>query len=221
MPRHSQDISGQKFGRLSVVRVAPSRSGHAMHTCLCDCGVVKDIATRHLKSGASRSCGCGIAHSARQRAKHGHKRQGWASPEYQAWCNMRRRCFDTTHSRYSDWGGRGIAVCERWSDFDNFLSDMGLKPSPKHSLDRIDNDGPYSPSNCRWATTREQRHNTRTRHVARGESHHLAKLSNDVVSRMRTDWISGLGLDVLAERYGVNRTTVHRVVTRRSWKHVA
>ena len=84
------------------------------------------------------------------------------TPEHKAWINMKSRCFNPNHPRYSDWGGRGITVCDRWKNsFENFLADMGSRPTAKHSLDRIDNNADYSPENCKWSTKAEQSNNTR------------------------------------------------------------
>ena len=84
------------------------------------------------------------------------------TPEYQAWKHMKARCFNPNHKAYSDYGGRGITVCDRWLYFENFLADMGSRPTAKHSLDRIDNDGDYSSKNCKWSTKAEQQNNQRS-----------------------------------------------------------
>ena len=87
------------------------------------------------------------------------------TPEYQTWANMRKRCDLPKHPGYKNYGGRGIKVCDRWQNYGNFLADMGRRPSPEHSIDRIDNNGNYEPGNCRWATKKEQDRNKRSNHI--------------------------------------------------------
>jgi hypothetical protein len=98
--------------------------------------------------------------------KHGFARRGAHSPEFKVWRAMKRRCDDPKFNVYPNYGGRGISICERWRDFNNFLADMGEKPTPDHSIDRIDNDGDYEPGNCRWATRSAQNLNQRPRALA-------------------------------------------------------
>lgn len=97
----------------------------------------------------------------RNREQHGDSPRGGASPEYNAWRNMRARCGNPRHPRFKDYGGRGITVDPRWDDFEVFLADVGRRPGPSLSLDRIDNDGPYAPGNVRWATAPQQMSNRR------------------------------------------------------------
>jgi hypothetical protein len=129
----------------------------AYQTCRCVCGQVRDVLQDNLIYGRSRSCGC-FNRDGKHRITHGKSN----SPEYMAWRSCRERCNNPNIPGYRNYGGRGITICDRWlNSFENFYADMGPRPSPKHSLDRIDNDGNYEPGNCRWATTKQQSRNRR------------------------------------------------------------
>lgn len=151
------DLAGQRFGRL----LALSHSIEARRTfwlCRCDCGVTVRVGRQNLRSGATTSCGCWAAESTAARSTtHGLRRV----PEYAVWAMMRQRCNNPNFPAYKHYGGRGITICERWHQFTDFYADMGSRPSPEHELDRINNDGPYSPENCRWTTSTVNRNNTR------------------------------------------------------------
>jgi hypothetical protein len=151
------DLTGKRFDH--IVAQWPSAralNGGTWWLCICDCGAVKSIRAEHLRSSRTKSCGCLKTERWRQFAtKHGLHR----TAEYTAWQNMRARCLNENHKRFRDWGGRGISICERWNDPVKFIADMGARPSPEHSVDRINNDGNYEPGNCRWATAMEQARN--------------------------------------------------------------
>lgn len=161
---------GETFALLTVRAFAGRTAGHIMWTCTCACGATVIKRGSHLRKGEVQSCGCLLTSGrAMKRLTHGARRGREFSPEYSSWVNMKQRCFNSKNNRYYLYGARGITVCDRWaSSFENFLHDMGQKPTPKHSIDRIDNDQDYQPGNCRWATPLQQRHNRRDK---KGETH--------------------------------------------------
>lgn len=103
------------------------------------------------------------------RETHGHTSHSVQSVEYTAWCNMKARCYNPNYIDFARYGGRGIIVCSRWMVFENFFADMGIRPSEHHSLDRINSDGNYEPSNCRWATTTQQTRNRKSNIIIEGK----------------------------------------------------
>jgi hypothetical protein len=175
-----RDLAGQRFGRLLVIDRAPSRPPRAgaVWRCRCICGGTKDVFSHDLIVGAKRgqdiSCGC---------SKRTHGRTD--TNEYFVWTGMLARCLNPSNKSYFRYGGRGIAVCARWREsFENFFADMGERPSQRHTLDRIDNDGPYSPENCRWATHSEQARNRRS----------TRRLTHQGTTQSVTDWSEQVGI---------------------------
>ena len=155
-------MKAKRFGRVIAVEFSRIQKGNHYWKCICDCGTTKDMRIGHLVSGAVRSCGC-LKREVwiKERTSHGLRK----TKEYQIWSSMMTRCSNKKTKCYKNYGGRGIKVCKRWLKFENFYNDMGCRPSNKHSIDRVNNDGNYEPSNCRWATIKQQANNRRNKKI--------------------------------------------------------
>lgn len=160
------EMLGRRFGRLLITaRAENCPDGSARWICQCDCGRIINTSAHTLRRGDSESCGCQrqdrIVAAVR---KHGR----YMSPEYQCWQNIQARCYRPRHESYKYYGAKGVTVCDRWrASFVDFFADMGERPSPKHSIDRMNTYGNYEPLNCRWATKKEQTANRRIKLLGR------------------------------------------------------
>ncbi len=158
------NLVGKKFGKLVVERETGERRANAVvWECRCECGTLHEATTGLLNQGKVKSCGCLHAESMKVgvAVRHGASRKGKWTIEYACWSAMKSRCFSKSHVSYEGYGGRGITVCERWLKFDNFLADMGFKPTPDHQIERINNNGNYEPGNCIWVTRKANCRNRR------------------------------------------------------------
>lgn len=191
-----KDLTGQKIGSWSVIKYYGSDGG-ALWQCKCECGSEKVVRGRSLIHGKSRSCGCLAKKIVSESSiKHGHNTNKGQSPTYVSWRSMLRRCSDKNHNSYHNYGGRGIKVCTRWKQFENFLSDMGERPNGM-TLDRKDVDGDYCVENCKWASPTEQGFNMRKNRMItyRGKTQTVAQWARElnindgtIRARLSRDW---------------------------------
>jgi hypothetical protein len=157
------NLAGKRFGSLTVKSVAcRDRHGHLRWNCICDCGRVVVAAGGHLRRHQTLSCGCAFRRCEVRLDRSNH---GRSTPEYLAWRSMWTRCCNPNSCSYRWYGARGITVCAQWRFFRCFISDMGPRPSPQHSLDRINSNGHYEPENCRWATPLQQSRNKQNNRI--------------------------------------------------------
>lgn len=214
MAKKAIDITGQKFGMLTALKQVESTPGanSSRWLCRCDCGVEKISTSADLRSGHSSQCGCKTGRSNQSKGKivkHGLSKV----PGYTSWSHMMVRCYSKKCNRYYRYGGRGIVVCARWrDDFKNFLDDMGKRPGPEYSLDRIDNDKNYSCghceeckangwlANCRWATASEQSFNQDKSNRSNGKIARYIVLDGKKMTIPEASMLTGISKTTLYKR---------------------
>jgi hypothetical protein len=194
------DRTGIRYGRLVALRLAGKQGHRLLWECQCDCGKKSVHLGEALSAGITKSCGCqklrGLIERNQRSATHGMTN----TPEFNTWQGIKQRCYWPRYSQFHRYGGRGITVCDRWlgkGGFENFLTDMGKRPTRFHQLDRVNNDGNYEPGNCRWATPKEQADNrsTTVMLVAFGRKQAVGKWSKEfgipsftVINRIKSGW---------------------------------
>jgi hypothetical protein len=191
MPDNFTPVSEKTvYGKIEILGVRSGSRRRVFAWCRCECGKEWQSIRHKVVSGKTKTCGCSrrkkmSAEARMLMSKHGETSGGKLTPEYNSWVKLRNRCNNPKHHAYHLYGGRGIKVCQRWQEsFTAFLEDMGRKPSPKHSIDRINGDGDYCPENCRWATAREQNNHLSSRR----------ELTVNGVTLSVSDWARRLGV---------------------------
>lgn len=223
---------GQRFGRWTVsegieVRKLKRPDGRTRTSvyvkCFCDCGQEKMVSAENLKNAATKSCGClrdeNSSNMCKAKMRHGESDGSSCTTEYRSWTGMKARCLNSCDKDYHRYGGRGVLVDARWIDsYETFLADMGRKPGPKYSIDRIDFNGPYSAENCRWADSKQQNNNRR--------STILLDFSGDKRTIAELSVVAGIGHDAMYQRikagWSIDRiiATPLRITFRRKAKMV-
>ena len=191
MSNRIKDLTGKKFNRLTVLRFSHSKNKKSYWECVCSCGVSKAVRSDRLTSGGTKSCGCAQREIAGRQCKHGLVH----TQEYNSWRNMKERCNNKNNPNYKDYGGRNIKITASWDDFRLFYSDMGKKPSNNHTIERVDNNKGYEPTNCVWATKKQQANNRRSNVL----------LTHNGETKNITQWCEKLGFSKMLIRSRLNR----------------
>ena len=188
----TQNLIGKRFDRLLVKEyVETTRQGY-IYLCVCDCGNETKADRYRLTKGIRKSCGCKMREIGKRSATHGKTK----TKEHISWVHMRQRCNNPNTVGWENYGGRGITICERWSDFSLFLEDMGVAPSTNHTLDRIDVNEHYTPENCRWADKSVQARNTRGKKSRQSKYKGLTKAKSG-------KWVARINVDGKSRYLGV------------------
>lgn len=196
------DVVGKTFGHLTVLYVTKIRGRNKRLVCECSCGNVISTQFWNVIRGQSKSCGCQRGNYISEgKTRHGQAAEHGRTSEYNTWARIWDRCTNENNKKFMDYGGRGITVCDRWIVFEDFFADMGKKPTPKHSIERLDNSSGYGPGNCAWATNKAQSRNRRSNQ----------NMTVDGMTLCATDWATKVGLKPL--------TILARI--RSGWSHDA
>lgn len=222
------DLRGQKFGRWTVIEEAGRKNGRILWKCQCECGTVRDVLGNSLRKGASTSCGC---YNREIITTHGRSKTNL----HQVWANFKDRCLNPNSKMWPLYGGRGIAVCDEWRDSYEAFEEWALANGYKKglSLDRIDNDGNYEPSNCRWATSKQQCRNRSTNYIltVNGESHCISEWAEivgtsplTIHTRKRRGWTDEeavYGRERVINRETYRNRATNRLLTYKGETHCA
>lgn len=194
------DLTNVRFGLLVALNVNGRKRNYKTWLCLCDCGNSHTVSSFHLTGGYTKSCGCATSKwLSESSSTHGMSN----TVEYEAWKMMKRRCLNPNDKFYFNYGGRGIKICDRWlASFENFLLDIGKKPSDSYSLDRINSDGNYEPNNCRWATRKQQASNRKSNRWIEYNGERL----------ILQDWATKTGIPVANLHFYLKRHTMSEAI---------
>lgn len=197
---------GNIHGRLTVVSLSDQKekNGGVKWICLCECGKKTHVTGSKLRKGHTTSCGC-FGHEQRIKSRMTHGESN--SLEMKSWKSMLARCYNPSANGYKNYGGKGIVVCDRWREsIENFIEDMGRRPSIKYTLDRIDSSKGYCKENCRWATPAVQQRNKSS-----------TKLTESIVATCREKYKNGVSVRSLSKKYAIAAPTLYDAIRRLTW----